>query len=259
MANCDTFTLRFYALLSFWSENHTPYHIDRGHGFDWKKFSRSVPVEAFPTSLADSWVKWKTDLMFVGPKANASGLMEVFWLTNVSLSRFAFWWSSQIMSLVSVRKGEMLDETSLPKPHKVLVKHHHLRGGGGGQLGSANWRAWSVKYAAFARFTEAFALFLALRYVSQWSGDFVEHTLLSRRFFVWIRDRMSRLNHLYVRWWRFKLVWVVADREGMKDWTSFKNCSFQRLQVSFMSWYCSNTCAQLSNWNASSIFFLSFR
>ena len=28
MANCDTFTFRFFALLSFWSENHTPYHID---------------------------------------------------------------------------------------------------------------------------------------------------------------------------------------------------------------------------------------
>ena len=64
------------------------------------------------------------------------------------------------MQLVSVSRGEMLDETSLPNPHKVLAKHHHLRGG---QLGSANWRAWSVKYAASARFTETFALSLALR------------------------------------------------------------------------------------------------
>ena len=38
------------------------------------------------------------------------------------------------MSLVSVSRLEMLDETSLPNPHKVLAKHHHLRGG---QLGSA--------------------------------------------------------------------------------------------------------------------------
>ena len=45
---------------------------------------------------------------------------------------------------------------------------------------------------------------------------------------------MSRLNHGCAEWWRFKLVWVVVDREGMKDWTSFKNCSFQRLRVSFM-------------------------
>ena len=37
------FFLPFY--LCVWSKNHTRYHIDRGHSFDWKKFSRSV--EAF--------------------------------------------------------------------------------------------------------------------------------------------------------------------------------------------------------------------
>ena len=69
MANCDTFTLRFFALLSFWSENHTPYHIDRGHSFDWKKFSRSV--EAFSQTdvktnvykrMLRSRLPWQLDL-----------------------------------------------------------------------------------------------------------------------------------------------------------------------------------------------------
>ena len=70
MANCDTFNLRFFALLSFWSENHTPYHIDRGHSFDWKKFfSRSE--EAFSQAdvktnvykrMLSSRLPWQLDL-----------------------------------------------------------------------------------------------------------------------------------------------------------------------------------------------------
>ena len=69
MENDDRFTLRFFALLSFWSENHTPYHIDRGHSFDWKKLSRSV--EAFsPTDVLTNVYKrmlrsrlpWQLDL-----------------------------------------------------------------------------------------------------------------------------------------------------------------------------------------------------
>ena len=70
MANCDTFNLRFFALLSFWSENHTPYHIDRGHSFDRnKKFSRSD--EAFSQTdvktnvykrMLGSRLPWQLDL-----------------------------------------------------------------------------------------------------------------------------------------------------------------------------------------------------
>ena len=60
----------FFALLSFWSENHTPYHIDRGHSFDWKKnFSRSD--EAFSQTdvktnvykrMLSSRLPWQLDL-----------------------------------------------------------------------------------------------------------------------------------------------------------------------------------------------------
>ena len=69
MANCDAFTLRFFALLSFWSENHTRTISTEDTVLTEKNFSRSV--EAFSQTdvktnvykrMLSSWLPWQLNL-----------------------------------------------------------------------------------------------------------------------------------------------------------------------------------------------------